>query len=113
MIDLRGTLIPVVDLESLLARQGAPAGPRSRTVVVETRGLVIGFRVDRATQVVATTTDAMERLPELTREAGCRVVGAVVRQKDRAPILVLELAVLLDRVLQSGKAARASDEVAA
>ncbi len=113
VIDLRGTLIPVVDLESLLAREGTPSGPRSRTVVVETRGLVIGFRVDRATQVVATTTDAMEPLPELTREAGCLVVRAVVRRKDRSPILVLELDVLLDRVLRSGHAARASDEVAA
>jgi purine-binding chemotaxis protein CheW len=113
VIELRGTLIPVVDLESLLAREAMASGPRSRTVVVETCGLVIGFRVDRATQVVATTRDAMEPLPELTREAGCLVVGAVVRRKDRSPILVLELDVLLDRVLRSGNAVRANDGVAA
>lgn len=113
VIELRGTWIPVLDLESLLVREGTPAGPRSRTVVVETRGLVIGFRVDRATQVVATTPDAMERLPELAREVGCLVVGAVVRRKDRSPILVLDLEVLLDRVVRSGSAVPASDGVAA
>jgi purine-binding chemotaxis protein CheW len=113
VIELRGTWIPVVDLESLIIREGTPAGPRSRTVVVETRELVIGFRVDRATQVVATTTDAMERLPELAREVGCLVVGAVVRREDRSPILVLDLEVLLDRVVRSGSSASANDEVAA
>jgi purine-binding chemotaxis protein CheW len=113
VIELRGALIPVVDLESLLVREGTPTGPRSRTVVVETRDLVIGFRVDRATQVVATTADAMERLPELAREVGCLVVGAVVRRKDRPPILVLDLDVLLDRVVRSGSSACASGEVAA
>jgi len=113
LIDLRGTLIPVVDLWKLLVRDGTPAGPRNRTVVVEARGLVVGFRVDRATQVVAATADAIETIPELTREAGCAVVGAVVRRKDRSPILVLELDVLIDRVIGSRKSAMTRDEVAA
>ena len=98
VIDLRGTLIPVLDLVSLLAREGTARGPRSRTVVVEARGFVVGFRVDRATQVVSASREAMEPLPTLTREAGCLVVGSVVRQHDRPPILVLDLDVLIDRV---------------
>ena len=113
LIDLRGTLIPVVDLVRLIARDGEPSGPRNRTVVVEARGLVVGFRVDRATEVVAATADSIETIPELTREAGCVVVGAVVRRKDRPPILVLELDVLIDRVLRSGKGAASRHEVAA
>lgn len=113
VIELRGALIPVVDLERLLARGGTSTGARSRMVVVETGGLVIGFRVDRATQVVTTTTDSMERLPELALEVGCLVVGGVVRRKEYSPILVLDLDVLLDRVVRGGGSASASDEVAA
>lgn len=113
LIDLRGMLIPVVDLWKLLVRDGVPSGPRNRTVVVEARGLVVGFRVDRATQVVSATADAIETIPELTREAGCVVVGAVVRRKDRPPILVLELDVLIDRVIGSRNDVPTRDEVAA
>lgn len=113
VIDLRGTLIPVLDLASLLAREGSARSLRSRTVVVEARGFVVAFRVDRATQVVATSRDAVERLPALTREAGCRVVGSVVRQHDRPPILVLDLDVLIDRVRGSEQAEQVGDGVAA
>ncbi len=113
VLDLRGTLIPVLDLARLLAREGAARGERARTVVVEARGFVIGFRVDRATQVVAASSDEIERLPALTREAGCLVVGSVVRQHDRPPILVLDLEVLIDRVRGSEPAERIGDGVAA
>lgn len=113
VIDLRGTLIPIVDLAALLARDVVSAEERGRTVVVEARGLVIGFRVERATQVVATSRDALERLPELARAVGCLAVGAVIRRADRSPILVLELDVLIERVLQARAGAPPTDEVAA
>jgi purine-binding chemotaxis protein CheW len=113
VIDLRGTLIPIVDLAALLARDVVSAAERGRTVVVEARGLVVGFRVERATQVVATSREALERLPELTRAVGCLAVGAVIRRADRAPILVLELDVLIERVLQARAAVPPTDEVAA
>jgi purine-binding chemotaxis protein CheW len=117
VIDLRGTLIPIVDLASLLAGAGSgvasPALERGRTVVVEARGLVVGFRVERATQVVSTGPESMERIPGLTREVGCRVVGAVIRRAAAPPILVLELDVLMERVLRGRSVEPASGEVAA
>ncbi len=113
VIDLRGTLIPVVDLAALLAREVPAAAQRARTIVVEARGLVVGFRVERATQVVATARETLERLPELTRAVGCLAVGAVIRRADRPPILVLDLDVLIERVLQARSALPPTDEVAA
>ena len=113
VIDLRGRLIPIVDLAALLAREVAAAVQRVRTVVVEVRGLVVGFRVERATQVVATSRDALERLPELTRAMGCLAVGAVIRRADRPPVLVLDLDVLIERVLQARSGLPPTDEVAA
>ena len=100
-------------LGALLVRDGAGGGSRARTVVVEACGYVVGFRVDRATQVVAAKREALEALPDLTREAGCRVVTALVRQSERPPILVLDLDVLIDRARRAENAAPASDGVAA
>ena len=68
VVDLRGTLIPVVDLASLLGRREAETTSRGRTVVVAVRDLVIAMRVDRATQVFAATGSSLERLPALARE---------------------------------------------
>lgn len=119
VIDLRGALIPVVDLAALLVGAGAggcagaPAVGRGRMVVVEARGLVVGFRVERATQVVSTGPESMESIPGLTREAGCRMVGAVIRRASGPPILVLELDVLIERILRGRAASPASGEVAA
>lgn len=113
VIDLRGTLIPVIDLAALLAREVAAAAPRARTVVVAVRGLVVGFRVERATQVVATSRDALERLPELTRAVGCLAVGAVIRRADRPPILVLDLEVVIERVMEARAGLLPTDGVAA
>ncbi len=117
VIDLRGTLIPIVDLAALLVAAGdaarVPVAERSRTVVVAARGLVVGFRVERATQVVRATPESMERMPELTRDVGCRIVGAVIRRTAGTPILVLELDALIERVLEARGPAPAGGEVAA
>lgn len=99
VIDLRGSLIPIVDLASLLLGGGREAGPRTRTFVVAVRDFVIGFRVERATQVVAVPTSALEPVPGLARELGCRIVATAFRRPDREPILVIELEELVDRLL--------------
>ena len=72
VIDLRGTLIPVVDLARLLAGDGRATAPRSRTFVVAVREFVVGFRVERATQVVAVPVSSLESVPGLARELGCQ-----------------------------------------
>jgi len=113
VMDLRGTLIPVVDLARMLAPETSSTGPRARTVVVEARGLVIGFRVERATQVLAAVPAEMEPLPALARDAGCRAVVCVVRREGRSPVLVVDLPVLLERFLPAAATARSGDEVAA
>lgn len=99
VIDLRGTLIPVVDLARLLAGDGRATAPRSRTFVVAVREFVVGFRVERATQVVAVPVSSLESVPGLARELGCRVIASAFRRPDREPILVIDLDVLVDRVM--------------
>jgi len=99
VIDLRGTLIPVIDLQRLVVRDGRPVGDCPRIFVVAVRDYVVGFRVERATRVVAVPVSALEPVPGLARELGCRVVAAAFRRPDLEPILVIDLDVLVERVL--------------
>ncbi|MFO0689286.1 MAG: chemotaxis protein CheW [Myxococcota bacterium] len=116
VLDLRGTLIPVVDLAQLLARDGQHGrggAPRSRTFVVAVRDFVLGFRVERATRVAAVPVSSLEPVPELARELGCRVVAAAFRRPEGDPILVIDLEVLVDRVLSEPTARPRGEGVAA
>lgn len=99
VIDLRGSVIPVVDLDQFLGRPSASAGTpspasavtRSRIVVVECDGLVFGLRVSGAEDVIRVSSSRVEPLPPLARQAGCSVVEAMVRCDGAPPLPVLSL----------------------
>lgn len=99
IVDLRGAWVPVVDLGALLPGGEATVGARTRLVVVSVGELVIGFRVDRAMQVLAVLSTSFESVPELVRSLGCRLVSAAVRRPDASPVLVLDLDVLVARIV--------------
>lgn len=113
MIDLRGTLVPLVDAASLLVREDAPRGPGGRTLIVAVRDLVVGFRVDRVTQVLATPRASLEPLPDLARQIGCRLAAVAVRRAGREPMLVLDLEGLVASVIEASRPPRSRAEVAA
>src|SRR5262245_64293177 len=53
VIDLRGALVPVVDLGRALGAAPARRGRRTRIAVAEVEGLVVGFVVDAALEILA------------------------------------------------------------
>ena len=105
VIDLRGSTIPVIDLGRVL--HGAPADEteRTRIVVLEIGALVVGLRVEAAVDVLAADPASVESPPALVTEVGYEAMGAVVRQRDASPVLVLSCEHLLARVEASARGA--------
>ncbi len=101
VVDLRGLVVPVLDLGRAL--DGAPVAdtPATRIVLVEAEGLLIGLRVDAAIDVLATDAAALEAPPALASQAGYDAMRAVVRRPDATPVLVLSLDHLLEQVYRS------------
>lgn len=91
VIDLRGILVPVVDLGRLLGGDRVAAGTRSRIVVAEVDGIAIGLAVDAAIQILAVPGAALGDPPALAVQSGCAATRAVVRTEDAAPIAVLSI----------------------
>ena len=58
VIDLRGAIVPVVDLGRLLLGTRVVPGARARIAIAEVDGLVLGLAVDAATEVIAADTAA-------------------------------------------------------
>lgn len=101
VIDLRGTIIPVIDAGRALGERPTHEGPRARIAVLELDGLVFGLRVDAAADVVAVAAGDIGEPPPLVSHAGYEVVRAVFRRPDGLPTLVLSLEHLLERVYRS------------
>ena len=108
VIDLRGAIVPVVDLARALGAGAVVAGPTARIAIVESDGLVMGLAVDAALEVISVDAIALEDPPALATQAGYDAVRAVVRRADDAPALVLSLEHILESVYRSALAPQGS-----
>ena len=101
VIDLRDSVVPVIDLGRALGRGPVQAGPQARIVVAEVDSLVVGLAVNAAIEVLSVDATAMEDPPALATQAGYGATRAVVRRTDADPIMVLSLEHLLESVYRS------------
>jgi purine-binding chemotaxis protein CheW len=101
VIDLRGAVVPVIDLVRALGRGTVEAGARARIAVTEIDGLVVGLAVDAAVEVLSVDASVIEDPPALAIQAGYGTSRAVVRRPDAEPVMVLSLEHLLESVYRS------------
>ncbi len=102
IVDLRGAVIPVIDLGRALHGEPTLPGGATRIVVVEIDGLYMGLVVDAALDVLSVDVAALDDPPALATQAGYDATRAVVRRAGEPPILVLSLEHILERVYRSG-----------
>jgi chemotaxis signal transduction protein len=98
LVDLRGHLIPVLDLARLLGRGRADSGGEARVVVVEERGLVFGLWVDSASGVLNLEDGRLEGVPELATQSGYTAVRRIVRRPQDTPVMVLSVDDLIESI---------------
>jgi len=101
VIDLRGAVIPVLDLARVLGGTPPEETPQSRIVVLDCDGLVLGLVVASATDVLSVDASRLEDVPELASQAGYDAVRHVVRRPGAAPVMVLSLEHILESVYRS------------
>ena len=93
--NLRGRILPVVELRGRLGLTPAVVTPRSRIIVTEAHGRILGLLVDAVLQVTRIPADTVQPPPEdiMTPEADW--LAGVARRPDRLLILLELDAVLL------------------
>ncbi len=106
VVDLRGAVVPVVDL--CRALNGAPleSSRKTRIVVTEVDAMVVGFGVDAAIEVLQVDATSLEDPPSLATQAGYDAARAIVRRSDSEPIVVLSLEHLLESIYRSARPAQ-------
>lgn len=110
VVDLRGAVIPVIDLSKVLTSQTAPITNLSRIVVLDCDGMVLGLCVEAATDVLSLDAGALEDVPDLASQAGYDAVRHVVRRPEAAPVMVLSLERLIEDVYRSALPMRGEEQ---
>lgn len=86
--NLRGRILAIVELRSRLGLPPAELTPRSRVVVVEVRGRVLGLLVDAVSQVTKVPEASVVAAPEEVVSADVDYLTGVARWQSRLIILL-------------------------
>lgn len=87
VINLRGTVIPIVDLRRRFEIVSDEPAAGRRVLVLAVAGTLTGFLVDAVSQLLRIPSDAIRPAPELSDEQ-MRLIGRVVNLEDRMILLV-------------------------
>jgi purine-binding chemotaxis protein CheW len=101
VVDLRGGMVPVVDLGRALGGEAIDVTPRARIAITESGDRIVGLSVEAAIEVVFVEVSDLSSPPVLGGEMSSSLTAAVVRRPDAQPIVVLSLEHLLENVRRS------------
>ncbi len=82
MANLRGTVLPVLDMRSRFEMEKLPTSEQQRIVVLNLAGTKTGFIVDSVTEVLRLQHNQIENAPSLSEDQA-RIMGHVVNLKEQ------------------------------
>jgi purine-binding chemotaxis protein CheW len=88
IINLRGDVIPIVDLRERFGLAARDHTAMTRVIVVEVEGRMVGMVVDSASQVVRVPTDQFDPPPPIMGEANRGLITAIGKIGDRLVIMI-------------------------
>ena len=93
--NLRGTIIPIINLRRLFGLEPRPVDRETRTIVVNVGERTMGCTVDMVSQVMRIPEENIQPAPETITGNGANYISGFARLNDRLMIL-LEIDELLD-----------------
>jgi purine-binding chemotaxis protein CheW len=93
--NLRGSIIPIINLRKLFGLDPKPFDPDTRIIVVNVGSRTIGCTVDTVTQVVRISQDLIQPAPETVTDGGANYISGFAKLQNEL-IILLEVDELLD-----------------
>ncbi|MFO0951957.1 MAG: chemotaxis protein CheW [Isosphaeraceae bacterium] len=94
LINLRGSVLPVVNLRRLLGLPPREFDDETRTVIVNVGGRTLGYVVDEVTQVMRVSSDQIQPTPLSVAAVAKRHIAGLARLEDRL-LIILDIERLL------------------
>ena len=88
VINLRGKIVPVVDLRKRLRLIGKERTKSSRVLITENDGRLVGLLVDAVSEVLKIPPDTVEAPPEMISSIGVEYITGVAKLDKRLIILL-------------------------
>jgi purine-binding chemotaxis protein CheW len=108
VINLRGSILPVVDLHKRFKLASGEAGKDARIVVVNIDGVKVGMVVDGVSEVLRVSEDAVEPPPPMVTNIDSAFITGIAKINGKL-VIMLDL----NRVLSTHEKADLSASVAA
>ncbi|WP_028575340.1 chemotaxis protein CheW [Desulfonatronovibrio hydrogenovorans] len=96
VINLRGKVIPIIDLRKRFGLESKSHDKNTRIVVIEINKMIVGFVVDSVSEVLRIPADTVEPPPPVVAGLDSEYISGVGKLEDRLLIL-LDLDRLLSR----------------
>ncbi|MGI9951235.1 chemotaxis protein CheW [Moorellaceae bacterium AZ2] len=108
VINLRGRIIPVIDLHKRFGLPAAEASNNTRIMVVEVKGITVGMIVDAVSEVLRLPEENIEPPPPIIQGVDVAYLRGVGKWGDKL-IILLDL----DRVLRESEHEQLKEQVGA
>jgi purine-binding chemotaxis protein CheW len=103
VINLRGKIIPVLDLRRKFGMGSAERTEANRIIVVDVNKKVLGFIVDKVHEVLRISSEIVEPAPAMACSINAEFISGVAKLEDRL-IILLDLT----RLFGDGQAKKAA-----
>ncbi|KQR69947.1 chemotaxis protein CheW [Rhizobium sp. Leaf341] len=82
VMNLRGTVIPIIDLANKLGMKSTEPNERSAIVVAEVHGMAMGLVVDRVSDILTISERLLQPVPDISLSTGMRFADGIIAQPD-------------------------------
>lgn len=82
VMNLRGSIIPIIDLAYKLGMPGTEADQRSAIVVAEVHRMVIGLLVDRVSDILTVAASQINPVPQVAASASSNYAEGIITHGD-------------------------------
>ena len=103
VINLRGSVLPVIDLKKRLALPASEDTEDTRIIIVKVEDIVVGLIVDGVSEVTSLSSDNVEPPQTVVSGVSAQYLSGVGKQEDNLLIL-LNLAAIVGVGAESSKA---------
>lgn len=97
VINLRGIVVPVIDLRGRFNLEETEPGDNSRIIVVAVADLEVGFIVDSANDVIDIDTDSIDSPPEIVGGIKAKYLRGIAKLGEGRLLIMLNLSEVLNK----------------
>lgn len=99
VINLRGKVIPVINLRKKFSFEEKPTDDTSRIIIMEIQGITNGLIVDSVSEVLRIPSSSVEAAPPISSELQSQFINGIAKLDNRL-IILIDLDKLLDEAVQ-------------